>query len=690
MDNIPSEQGSQPQESSRAGFPQDDIRTSNTTAHGSSVNLSPSDSRSPSNNAPFYSQFSSLPQPQPHLGILRAPTQQSNASYGISPGQDHPLPQFNMGAMAGALPEYSSTAQGHGNPQAHHLGQRSLSVGLASAVVYQQPQISQSPGNSSTMYPGQLPYSPGFGQGQYPPTYINTQGAHHSAYQQYNPNQQRSAGLSPLQPSYPNFQQHPSQFVYYPSSYGAQGQFAPSFPAQTPQQGASYNRRASLPSFQMPLVAQNVDPTIPSGSYPSANRHIPSGFSGDHGVTNVLQASETPQGISRPGSETSASSILRGPPRKPKQSGHALWVGNLPLGTTVADLKDHFSRDATKDIESLFFISKSNCAFVNYRTEASCDAAMHRFHDSRFHGVRLVCRLRRSSAPASGVPTGPSAMSGPRASSVSPRRSPQPTVDGEDIPKETEEAGEEAGEEALGGENAKAARVAEKFFIVKSLTLQDLELSVKNGLWATQSHNEETLNKAYESAENVYLIFSANKSGEYFGYARMASSIHEDATQIMGTVLPEQTDTLDTAAAPRSIPTPATEFAPKGRIIDDSARGTIFWEADLSDVEEDGVIGKEQDDKQNPNTAAIGDGGGEENAATTAQTWGRPFKVEWMSTNRLPFYRTRGLRNPWNANREVKIARDGTELEPSVGKKLVQMFHRLGPSVGAQGQLRPH
>ena len=83
-------------------------------------------------------------------------------------------------------------------------------------------------------------------------------------------------------------------------------------------------------------------------------------------------------GMPRPGP---VSSIPRGPPRKPKQSGHALWVGNLPPGTTIVALKDHFSRDATKDIESLFLISKSNCAFVNYRTEASCTAAMHRFHD---------------------------------------------------------------------------------------------------------------------------------------------------------------------------------------------------------------------------------------------------------------------------------------------------------------------
>jgi len=163
----------------------------------------------------------------------------------------------------------------------------------------------------------------------------------------------------------------------------------------------------------------------------------------------------------------------------------------------------------------------------------------------------------------------------------------------------------------------------------------------------------------YQVAENVYLIFSANKSGEYFGYARMTSSISEDAKEIYRSI--PQPEIADPSDAPRSIPTPATETAPKGHVIDDSARGTIFWEAEHSDDEE--TSGEEAVEER-----------GED-----AQVWGKPFKVEWMSTNRLPFYRTRGLRNPWNANREVKIARDGTELEPGVGKRLVQMFHRLGP-----------
>jgi hypothetical protein len=181
----------------------------------------------------------------------------------------------------------------------------------------------------------------------------------------------------------------------------------------------------------------------------------------------------------------------------------------------------------------------------------------------------------------------------------------------------------------------------------------------------------------WQSTENVYLIFSANKSGEYFGYARMTSPILEDGSRLIGSAPKPDNNILDAPDVPKSIPTPATEWAPKGKIIDDSARGTIFWEAELSEPEAE----EETPEKEEP---VDGDN------SAVAQSWGKPFKIEWLSTNRLPFYRTRGLRNPWNANREVKIARDGTELEPSVGDRLVQMFHRLGPSNTTAPMMVPH
>lgn len=117
---------------------------------------------------------------------------------------------------------------------------------------------------------------------------------------------------------------------------------------------------------------------------------------------------------------------------------------------------------------------------------------------------------------------------------------------------------------------------------------------------------------------------------------------------------------------PKIIFTNATEFAPRGQIIDDSSRGTIFWEIELDEAENDGS------DKESELSSARS--GEEVNGET--KTWGKPFQLEWLSTARLPFYRTRGLRNPWNSNREVKIARDGTEIEPSVGRRLIGLFNR--------------
>jgi len=59
------------------------------------------------------------------------------------------------------------------------------------------------------------------------------------------------------------------------------------------------------------------------------------------------------------------------------------------------------------------------------------------------------------------------------------------------------------------------------------------------------------------------------------------------------------------------------------------------------------------------------------------ETWGESFKIQWICTERLPFHRTRHIRNPWNHDREVKVSRDGTELEPSVGQKLLDEWERL-------------
>jgi hypothetical protein len=167
----------------------------------------------------------------------------------------------------------------------------------------------------------------------------------------------------------------------------------------------------------------------------------------------------------------------------------------------VIDLKDHFSLDATGDIESVFLIAKSNCAFVNYKGEDACVAAVTRFHDSRFHGVRLVCRLRKGvTVPGSSQP--------PPA---------QPAVNANNNTAFTarEDASVLHSAEDGGGPESparKRPRVPERFFIVKSLTVEDLEGSRQSGVWATQTHNEVTLNEAYDVSFLFFWAFSPGYS----------------------------------------------------------------------------------------------------------------------------------------------------------------------------------
>ncbi|KAL8308820.1 hypothetical protein RB593_006904 [Gaeumannomyces tritici] len=384
----------------------------------------------------------------------------------------------------------------------------------------------------------------------------------------------------------------------------------------------------------------------------------------------------------------SRSSAVGGPPRKPKQRGHAIWIGNLPPQTDLVSLVYHVCKEAP-GLESLFLISKSNCAFANFKDEQACVAAQHKIHDSKFQSVRLVSRLRKKTVEgASGVtaPTGLSASTPQSATSQeatgdeSSSAAPAAVPDGNPVQGNRASTAHVTSPEAASPPAAVGSASLpqkEKYFILKSLTVEAIERSVQIGIWATQSHNEKALNNAFRVAQNVFLIFSANKSGEYFGYARMRSQINEDpATAIE---FPFKAQSVTGVCLPEAIPTEPNEFMPRGSILDDSERGTIFWEAVLdedADDSESSAGGEAAADGSCSSKSAGGKGG-------ESKAWGKPFHLEWVSTSRLPFFRTRSLRNPWNSNKEIKIARDGTELEPSVGRRLTALFSAQGQGVAA-------
>ncbi|KAG8525399.1 uncharacterized protein KY384_009043 [Bacidia gigantensis] len=534
-------------------------------------------------------------------------------------GRETPPNNFNMLGMSATLPAYP-----RGASQVFSQDSQRFAPSMGSMANYGAQNMQGQPAFNA------VPYS------MHPSQFAHSFQDTAAMYQQMQSGHRSySGGPSPVQSSFPSGSYIQGSQSHYPYFTGQAAQMGQMNTLSMFHQGS--------PPHPADINARMYHGDIPVGSNQAGQFLSP------------MPQSRPGQGSSQ-SSSNSIPSTPRGPPRKPKQSGHALWVGNLPTGAAVRDLKDHFSRDATKDIESVFLISKSNCAFVNYRSESACVAAMNRFHDSRFQGVRLVCRLRRGLAsttpvappPVPGAPAAPSAlMPESKASEIGPEASNQ-------LSHVSSRGSDDAAASFRRG--SQTGKVPDRYFIMKSLTLEDMQLSVRNKIWATQAHNEQALNEAYESAEAVYLIFSANKSGEYFGYARMVSPINDEASADLDWV-PRSETTVDDPDIPRSITTPATEFAPRGRIIDDSARGTIFWEADAEEALSSATAigdGLKEDVAEEVDESAI---------ETGSHSFGKPFKIEWLSPNRLPFFRTRGLRNPWNANREVKIARDGTELE---------------------------
>nr|VDC98223.1 unnamed protein product [Brassica oleracea] len=64
-----------------------------------------------------------------------------------------------------------------------------------------------------------------------------------------------------------------------------------------------------------------------------------------------------------------------------------------------------------------------------------------------------------------------------------------------------------------------------QYFVVKSNNSENFELSVQQGVWATQRSNEAKLNEAFDIVDNVILIFSVNRTRHFQGCAKMTSRI---------------------------------------------------------------------------------------------------------------------------------------------------------------------
>ena len=280
-----------------------------------------------------------------------------------------------------------------------------------------------------------------------------------------------------------------------------------------------------------------------------------------------------------------------------------MWVGNVPSDTTHDELWRFLSRTPTPPalgapastsalgspddtwggVMSIFLISRSNCAFVNFTSEAHLLAAIRHFNGQQLRPgdprcPRLVCRVRgrdddvkagvggqrgaglhvrwirdqKEKAKEQARPVGEEVRSPtssePFTTPSSSPSDPAPLLAHLNLSSD-EEGGRghryrphphssSSGSYASTNSSILMQHFPKRYFILKSLTQvcslctqrwmpwtnvllqRDLDISVKEGLWATQKHNEITLDQAYRTSKEVYLIFGVNKSGEFYGYAR--------------------------------------------------------------------------------------------------------------------------------------------------------------------------
>ncbi|KAL7420727.1 hypothetical protein Q5752_004678 [Cryptotrichosporon argae] len=585
--------------------------------------------------------------------------------------------------------------------------------------------------------------------------------------------------------------------------------------SRPPPSAWSHSNMSSPFAFYTPFA--NHNPRLENVDWPAQSPHAP-GLPFHGSVGSGSNRGRNRMSWSGPARAEPAPAVERKEyhPQPPaRRSDWVMWVGNVPSNVSHEELWKFFNTTIPDAVDteptpwrgpsSIFLISRSSCAFVNFSSQADLDRAVPFFngmalrpHDPRC--PRMVCRIRRKDddlragvGAQRGVgmhrawvkeleiatpPPAAEPVHSPGVHSVPP----SPAIlehppEGEGRRRESV-AGIDHHKSSASFASTDSSFLAKyfpkRYFILKSLTTIDLEESAAAGTWKTQRHNEPILDQAFRTSQEVILIFGANRSGEFFGYAKMIEPVNKEryeqraakataksaslGSSMSGSgsgpskqwstperIREEESDTEDrsraasdparppprpnrflssSVAVPTSSPGQLTEeeeqrlaelhISPhaggerhtdpprpyqhhaaqvepaKAKTIDVAAHGVELAAAqarlghsdrpavtDSDGVKrKDTVVAPERQDDGEPLLDAAGD------------SWGQPFRVQWLKVAPLPFQRTRHLRNPWNGDREVKVSRDGTEVEPGVGAALLAewdkpeaAFNRSRPSL---------
>lgn len=171
---------------------------------------------------------------------------------------------------------------------------------------------------------------------------------------------------------------HPAALGYYGTE------------VNNPQPG-QYSQPMPPSQFRSPIhppLYHSVEPGAERASQPALSTTSQVEVSASQGATNR------------------APEAYKARPKRTKQTPFVMWVGNIDSAVNVQELYEFFRQIDPIDsqspegsaVVSIFLIPKSNCAFVNFRTEAALIESITRFHGTRLRvypgAPRLACRKR--------------------------------------------------------------------------------------------------------------------------------------------------------------------------------------------------------------------------------------------------------------------------------------------------------
>ncbi|WFD45031.1 hypothetical protein MPSI1_003707 [Malassezia psittaci] len=414
---------------------------------------------------------------------------------------------------------------------------------------------------------------------------------------------------------------------------------------------------------------------LPIGSHDKLSSETPSFHAGgERGV----DSSHTSSGETNPSSSDldATSKNLKSTPKNlsSERSKFVMWCGNVPGDASQEELWQFFTQTSdsirspnapmqnapqdTHGVLSIFIMSRSNCAFVNFSSARHLDRACSLFHDTKLrpksNNVPLVCRARRSEDVEH---AGVAAQRGKGVHTSWYRKEKQ----------QQKQKSIEANDATLSSKSSDSLsfsstdssllsqpQFAHRFFILKSRNSEALKTALRTNVWSTQTHNEPVLDQAFRNSEKVTLLFSENHSGHFFGYATMASRIGAAC----------HTEDWRSSQSPLSSETSATSAVRLGS--SDPSEESL--RSNSSNRE------KSRPDDDDVYSSAAGFPSRLPLTYGSAARPSRPFYIRWVNTEPLPFRKINKLRNPWRDNRLVKVSRDGTELEPNVGRQLLSIW----------------